>query len=122
MPTLTIMTGDQAGTNFELANRTLSVGRDPSRDIQVTDPKVSRKHATIRLDGATYIIAATKAMNGILVNGDLIEGEAGLREGDEITLGTTILKFGQPDRSNFTDAVHTRKVADSDARDANTML
>ncbi len=121
MPSLTIITGSQAGTTFELASRTLSIGRDPARDMQIIDPKVSRKHAVVRLVDGGHAITPTKAKNGVLLNGEPVEGETALRGGDEITLGETVLRFGCENDPDATNAVHHRKVADTQARDANTI-
>lgn len=122
MSNLTIMTGEQTGTSFALSNRPLSVGRDPSRDIQILDMKVSRKHAIVRPSDAHHSITPTKAMNALLVNGESIGGETVLEEGDEITLGDTVLRYSLVGSSDITDAVHKRKVADRQARDANTLM
>ncbi|QKK09145.1 MAG: FHA domain-containing protein [Planctomycetota bacterium] len=122
MAGLTIVTGAQSGTHFELASRPLSVGRDPSRDIQIVDPKVSRKHAMIRHDNGRYLIAATKALNGITINGAAADGEATLMEGDEIQLGDTLLRFGSPNSPDATNAVHHRKNADRAVRENNTLM
>ena len=121
MPSLTIITGSQAGTTFELASRTLSIGRDPARDMQIIDPRVSRKHAVIRLLDAGHAITPTKAKNGVLINSREIEGEVTLSDGDEITLGETVLRFSLETNVEATNAVHHRKVADTQARDANTI-
>ena len=122
MSSITITTGTQSGTHFELANRPLSVGRDPSRDIQIVDPKVSRKHAMIRREGDSYVISASKALNGIMINSEEVSGDTVLREGDLIVLGDTVLRFGEPASDNETNAVNKRKIADRQARDANTMM
>jgi len=122
MSNLTVMTGEQAGTSFELSNRPLSVGRDPSRDIQILDLKVSRKHAIVRPSDAHHTITPTKAMNALLVNGEAIESETALKEGDEITLGDTVVRYSLVGSTDVTDGVHQRKVADRQARDANTLM
>lgn len=122
MSNLTIMTGNQTGTTFELASRTLSVGRDPSRDIQIVDLKVSRKHAVIRLLDNQHAITPTKAKNGLLVNGEEIDNETILNDGDEITFGDTVLRFSNEYAPDSTNAVNHRKVADTQARDANTIM
>ncbi len=122
MPTLTIMTGDQAGTSFELAKRTLSVGRDPSRYIQVIDSKVSRKHAVVRMGDAGHMISSAQSKNGLLINGEEIAEETRLADGDEVMLGDTVLRYRVDTGSDYTNAVHHRKIADRDARDANTMM
>ena len=121
MPSLTIITGSQAGTTFELASRTLSLGRDPARDMQIIDPKVSRKHAVIRLLDGCHAITPTKAKNGVRINSREIEGEVTLSDGDTITLGQTVLRFSHETDIEATNAVHHRKVADTQARDANTI-
>ena len=103
MSNLTIMIGDQAGITFELKKRPLSVGRDPSRDIQIMDLKVSRKHAVIRKGESGHAIAPTKAMNGLLINGQEIADEYQLQDG-------------------YTNAVHHRKVTDRSSREAITII
>ena len=122
MSSLTIMIGDQSGTTFELAGRPLSLGRDPSRDIQIVDPKVSRKHAVIRPVDARHAITPTKATNDILINGQPIHSETVLSDGDELTLGDTVARFSMGGASDATNAVHHRKIADAQARDARTMM
>ena len=122
MADLTIITGAQTGTRFALTNRTMSLGRDPSRDIQIMDPKVSRRHGVIQHHGSSYLIMVTKAKNGILINGNESNCEMTLCDGDEITLGDTAMRFDQNSSPDQTDAVHHRKIADRQARDANTMM
>jgi pSer/pThr/pTyr-binding forkhead associated (FHA) protein len=93
MASLNIIQGAQTGTHFELSKRPLSVGREASRDIQITDPKVSRKHALIRFENGGYLIVVANARNGVKVNGAKIAEKAMLREGDQIALGDTVLQF-----------------------------
>lgn len=122
MAGLTIITGKQTGTHFVLTNRTMSLGRDPSRDIQIVDPKVSRRHAVIRHHESAHLIMVTKAKNGILINGNEADCEVTLCDGDEITLGDTAMRFDQASSPDQTDAVFRCKIADQQARDANTMM
>ena len=122
MPSLTILTSPQAGTTFELASRTLSLGRDPARDVQIIDPRVSRKHAVVRMVDDRHAITPIKARNGVLVNNERIEGETVLHDGDEIILGETVLRYQSASADDKTNAVFARKQLDRDLRDANTML
>lgn len=122
MPHLIVTNGPQAETRFEVANRPLAIGRDPSRDIQIVDPKVSRKHAMIRRIGPDCAIAPAKALNAILVNGEPIDGPALLRDGDAITLGDTILLFSEGTAEGGTDGVHQRKNADRSMRESHTIM
>ena len=102
MACLLIITGPQAGTYFQLAGRTLSVGRDPARDIQLRDPKVSRRHFLVRKDGEQYVLSECRSKNGVHVNGERVS-ERTLQNGDRITIGDTVLVFhmaDEPDRGD----------------------
>lgn len=122
MPALIVVSGQQAGKHFELANRPLAIGRDPSRDIQILDPKVSRKHAIIRRGEDGFVISATKALNGIVINGDPADGDVILTDGATITLGDTELRYTEHSDPNKTNAIHQRKAADRAVRDAKTTM
>lgn len=122
MPTLTVMTGDQAGTRFELASRPLSVGRDPSRDIQIVDPKVSRKHAVVVPEAGDYLVRPAKSLNGLFVNGVAVEVEMKLADGDRISLGETELIYNEIADGRVTNAVNVRKDASRQNRDQNTIM
>ena len=50
---------DQGGKHFRLANRTVAAGRDPAREIQILDAKVSRKHFLVRSDGERRLLILT---------------------------------------------------------------
>lgn len=93
MASLNLIKGPQEGKHFELPKRPLSIGREASRDIQIIDPKVSRKHAVIRFEDGNYVIAMASARNGIKINGAKIAEQAVLREGDQITLGDSVLQY-----------------------------
>lgn len=121
MPSLTIISGDKVGKHFVLTHRTLSIGREPSRDIQLCDPKVSRKHALLRCNGETYMITPCKALNGVAINGELIEGEYALKPGDEIAMGDTVLRFAPAESKDRTNALMVRKLASRQLREELTI-
>ena len=122
MPSLTIVTGENAGKQFVLAKRPLSIGRDPARDIQVIDPKVSRKHAIVRPEGDGHALASAKALNGVIINGNEIDAERVLADGDRIQLGDTELVYASSDEPDRTNALHQRKQADRKLRESNTLM
>ena len=71
----------------------LIVGRDPSCDIVLDSPSVSRRHARVFLaDGAVYI-EDLESQNATLVNGSPIAMAQLLRSGDEITTGDALWKL-----------------------------
>ncbi len=83
--------GDLASSEFELEENT-SIGRSPSNDIVLKEPKISRQHAAINLIDENYVIVDLKSSNGIFVNGRKVE-EVLLEDGDEILIGNTKMIF-----------------------------
>ena len=122
MAYLAITHGEHAGRHFHLANRTLIAGRDPARDIQLVDPKVSRRHFQVRQEGQGHVIFEMKSANGVFVNGQRIEGEHKLCDGDEILVGDTALVYCLLDAIDDTDAVQKPRQADRSLRDNRTLL
>ena len=121
MANLLITAGPQAGKYFPLANRPLAVGRDPARDIQILDPKVSRKHFIVRRAGDDYVLVPFKSVNAVLVNGEEIASEVILRDRDKIEIGDTTLRFRVNDDPDRTNALDQFKVADRQAREDQTI-
>jgi hypothetical protein len=84
------------GTRHEVSKRNVVLGRSRDCDIQLTDANVSRRHAELRQEGASYWIVDLGSTNGMEVNGKRVK-RAKLRAGDTITLGSTDITF---DRSS----------------------
>ena len=82
------------GQTRRVDKRRVLLGRSRECDIQVEDPNVSRRHAELRQEGATYWIVDLESTNGIEVNGRRVK-RAKLDDGDRITLGSTDLTFGR---------------------------
>lgn len=122
MASLFIMSGDQAGTYFQLANRPLAAGRDPARDIQIKDPKVSRKHFQIRKQADDFELVEFKSLNGVHVNGARISGEVLLKDGDEIIVGDTKLVFYTTDDPERTNALHKFRDGNRRLREDRTIV
>lgn len=120
MASLVIITGENAGNHYHLTNRPLTAGRDPARDIQLIDPKVSRKHFQVRKDGDGYILVEMKSRNGVYVNGEKVS-EKPLVDGDEIQAGDTVLRYYESDIGDRTDALHKYKRATPELREDQTI-
>jgi predicted component of type VI protein secretion system len=65
----------------------ITVGRDPSNDIVISDPQVSRQHARITRQGHALIIEDVGSTNGTFANGVRLTGSHVLSNGDVIGLG-----------------------------------
>jgi hypothetical protein len=81
------------GRRHEVNQRRVVIGRSRDCDIQLTDANVSRRHAELRQEGASYWIVDLGSTNGIEVNGKRVK-RAKLSDGDTITLGSTDVRFG----------------------------
>jgi pSer/pThr/pTyr-binding forkhead associated (FHA) protein len=80
------------GQTRRVDKRRVLLGRSRECDIQVEDPNVSRRHAELRQEGATYWIVDLDSTNGIEVNGRRVK-RAKLEPGDTFTVGSTELTF-----------------------------
>jgi hypothetical protein len=82
------------GARHEVKQRRIVLGRSRDCDIQLTDANVSRRHAELRQEGASYWIVDLGSTNGVEVNGKRVK-RAKLRAGDTITLGSTEITFNR---------------------------
>ncbi len=73
-------------------DKTIVIGRSPSNDIVLKEPKVSRKHAEIQYAAGKYIILDLESSNGTFVGGKKVS-EHTLQPNDEITIGNTKMVF-----------------------------
>jgi hypothetical protein len=82
------------GDRHEVKQRRVVIGRSRDCDIQLADANVSRRHAELRQEGASYWIVDLGSTNGLEVNGKRVR-RAKLRSGDTITMGSTELTFSR---------------------------
>jgi Protein of unknown function (DUF3662)/FHA domain len=82
------------GSRYEVKQRRVVIGRSRDCDIQLADANVSRRHAELRQEGASYWVVDLGSTNGMEVNGKRVK-RAKLDDGDRITLGSTDLTFGR---------------------------
>jgi hypothetical protein len=82
------------GSRYEVKRGRVVIGRSRDCDIQLADANVSRRHAELRQEGASYWVIDLGSTNGMEVNGKRVK-RAKLDDGDTITLGSTDLTFGR---------------------------
>jgi hypothetical protein len=82
------------GHEYPVTSRRVVLGRSRECDIRVPDANVSRRHAELRQEGATFWIVDLDSTNGTEVNGRRVE-RAKLADGDRITVGGTNVVFGR---------------------------
>lgn len=90
---LSVVAGALRGRRYPLdPERTFSIGRSPSADLQVDDPNVSRVHCRLQFTQRHWEILDLKSSNGTFVNGHRVERQP-LALGDRIRLGGLELEF-----------------------------
>ena len=80
------------GRRITLANETAVIGRLPDCAVPLSDPQVSRNHAEIRRGPDGFRVVDLGSTNGTSVNGTIV-GEQLLRDGDEIGVGNTMIRY-----------------------------
>ena len=80
------------GRRNVLSGNRVVLGRSREADIVLQDPNISRRHAEVRRGDEGWQIVDLGSTNGIKVNGRRVNN-AGLRPGDQITIGVTDLTF-----------------------------
>ena len=91
-----VVTLDADGKQHRIEKDSTVIGRSKECDIRLADPNVSRRHAEVRQEGATYWILDLGSTNGLTVNGRR-QQRAQLEHEDRITVGSTELVFRRSD-------------------------
>jgi hypothetical protein len=80
------------GKRTVLSGSRVTIGRSRDCDVTLDDPNVSRRHAELRREGGTWVVADLGSTNGVKVNGHRVNDHP-LTPGDQITLGLERLTF-----------------------------
>ncbi|MBI2389216.1 MAG: FHA domain-containing protein [Deltaproteobacteria bacterium] len=78
---------------FDLPPGETLLGRSPECHVTIDDPLVSREHAKILFEGDRVIVRDLSSRNGVRVNGQRVEGERALEDGDRIRIGNQEIVF-----------------------------
>jgi len=89
---LSVTTGADEGLRYAAAGERTLVGTDPSADLRLSDPTVSRIHCELVLSDGRVLIRDLNSRNGTLVNGVSVLA-AHLATDCRIRLGRTELAF-----------------------------
>ncbi len=84
--------GNNDNPHFLLDKPRVDLGRGSDNDLVISDPSVSKKHATIRLVDNNWELTDNYSSNGIIVNGRSVK-KIFLEYGDKIEIGGSILRF-----------------------------
>lgn len=87
-----VIHGEGLGRRVDVDEKAVIVGRAQEADLHIPHQSVSRQHCHLWRDGDDYRLRDLKATNPTRVNGQRID-ETVLIDGDQITVGESILKF-----------------------------
>ncbi|HZZ83999.1 MAG TPA: GGDEF domain-containing protein [Anaeromyxobacteraceae bacterium] len=108
-PYLIVLSGPHFGEMYPLEpGRELTIGRRDGADIRIRDEGVSRRHASIQVQGGAAQLRDLGSQNGTFVEGARVNAMR-LEDGARIHLGvSTVLKLAFADR---VEAEYQRKLA-----------
>lgn len=90
---LIVRRGPNTGARFLLDSNTTAAGRHPDADIFLDDVTVSRRHLQFLRAGTVFSVRDLGSLNGTFLNGERIETEVVLHDGDEVQIGKYRLTF-----------------------------
>ncbi|MEA2160591.1 MAG: hypothetical protein QOD66_2971 [Solirubrobacteraceae bacterium] len=71
----------------------VTIGRSRQCEVVLDDPNVSRQHAEVRPRGGSWVLTDLGSTNGSSINGRRINGPEVVKPGDEIEIGTSLMRF-----------------------------
>lgn len=90
MVTLTVRRGPDAGRVYELHEDVIQIGRGSKNNIVLDDNDVSRNHCRLVRQADDYSILDLDSTNGTFINGQRVNSNRVLHNGNLIELGDTI--------------------------------
>ena len=91
-PRLVAVSGPLKDSTFVLPAGGLSLGRDATNTLPISDPSVSRRHCAIERESSRFVVRDLDSRNGTLVNGEAVK-QRWLAHGDEIAVGESTFLF-----------------------------
>lgn len=106
---LTIEQGQGQGKTYDLGDKG-TIGRAEGNDVVISDPAVSRNHASIARESGRWVLRDAGTAIGTLLNGSRVEREV-LENGDVVAIGSVLLRFEDPTEGRSSLASSTRIVS-----------
>jgi DNA-binding winged helix-turn-helix (wHTH) protein len=78
------------------------LGREPDEGIRIDSPTVSRRHARISVSPDAASLEDLQSKNGTFLSGEPVTAAVPLADGDEIGVGSVVLRFRMRSRSTAT--------------------
>jgi DNA-binding NtrC family response regulator len=88
---LLVVEGDSSSLFHLPSDGTVVIGRASDAEVKLTHASVSRRHASIRIDGGVARVSDLGSHNGTQVNGESVTGARVLASGDVVAVGDVLL-------------------------------
>ncbi len=95
---LVCLSGPDAGTEYELSEEQMLIGRSADASVVVDDGFASRQHAELHYIDDAFRLHDLESKNGVFVNGSRLSpgATAWLEDGDELQFASTRYRFHDP--------------------------
>lgn len=90
--TLVVLSGEDAGSEFELDQPKISLGRGPGVDLAFEDSSMSREHAVFEYSDGGFRVRDLGSTNGTHLNDTPVKA-GDLAHGDRLRLGEHVFQF-----------------------------
>lgn len=111
---LVVIYGPELGKRAALRQAAFEIGRSSKSDLAIDQESISRHHARITFDGQRHVIEDLGSTNGTFVNDQLVRRQP-LKDGDQIKLGRSILKYmaGDNIEANYHEEIYRLMTMDA---------
>jgi serine phosphatase RsbU (regulator of sigma subunit) len=89
---MVVIGGAGLGRRMRLDAEPITIGRDPSCDMALASPDVSRRHCRLQLVAGEVFVTDLRSTNGTYVDGKRIEDSTLLPDGSILEIGQQVLK------------------------------
>jgi FHA domain len=107
---LVVVAGPASGLELDVGACDTTIGRARGNALVLADVSVSRRHAVLRREGASFVIVDLESGNGTRVNGRRVR-RAHLGDGDEVSFGDSLVRFADPKTARPAPAFRGRSAA-----------
>ena len=96
---LEVLGGPEDGRLFPLSAGAMTIGRVESAEVCLgLDVSVSRSHARLARQEGRVFIEDLGSTHGTRVNGQVLRGQVELKDGDEVLIGSTLLRLRRKEK------------------------
>ena len=110
-----VLYGPELGKRATIGRSAFQIGRSSKNELPIDQESVSRHHARITLHARAHQIEDLESTNGTFVNDERVTARRVLKDGDQIRVGRSILKFmsGANIEANYHEEIYRLMTVDA---------